>query len=1061
MNCSNSRPHRAAFWVVAVAAALLTVGLSAGSAGAQGTSGSLSGIVEDPSGAPVAGAVVSVVSWDTGRGRTAVTDARGVFRLTDLSPGIYTVTTADAGRGWAARQQAVIQLGQDARAALVLSPIALVESVAVTATAAAVDARTTAAGGVVSRRQIADLPLNGRSFLQLATLQPGVTVSRATGRDFTSGFGQTQLSVAGARPEHTTYLLDGTAIPDISDKAPSSVSGLLLGVDTVREFRVLTHGYAAEFGRAAGGIVSMVTRSGTNAWTGSAFAFHRDSALDARNYFDVGTPPAFRRDQVGGSIGGPIRRNRVFLFATTELLSERRSVTRVARLPDQAAHDGLLPDGAGQVRAVGVHPNARPYLDLLFPGPSGPSFGDGTAEHRHAHRDPTDEWLGVVRLDWQPGESDTVTFRYSHDTSDATTSLDHPLFLSETGSRTRYLTVQHQRLFGARAVGNVRLALNRTGRDDDVRPTVDIPAGLLFTADPHFGAITITGVTLAGSTGAIPAEYRQRIVQVAPAVTWTQGPHLLKAGLDWQHYAFGGVSHSRYGGEFRFRSLEEFLRLRRSATAQADRFTGSLPASDTAREMRQHYVALFAQDDWTVGPTLTVTAGVRYERVTIPVERHGRVAGLVRIDDLEAPIGGVTPGAPFFEPPSPPSVAPRIGAAWAPRPDTIVRAAYGLFYQPLTVSYYRATSFRVFPYFAGVDIRQPAVFGPGIQGILAQPTPGSIQRRSEFIAYDAKQPFTQQWHGLVQRRLGASAVADIGYLGSRGHHLPFYGDPNSAPAERLADGSKRVIPGAGLRYPSWGRVRTRINVARSSSHYVVLGVRREAADGLALQGAYTYGHSRDTWSGGLHGSADFDNGAGSATDWWDPEAEYGPSNFDVRHTLVVNGVWALPWGRQLDGLARWLGHGWHVAGLLHVASGLPFTPFIGFDRAGDLQSDADQIQKPDQTGPVTYLKQPDAWFDAGAFALPAPGYYGNARRNSLRGPGLKVVDLALFKDLALRRSTIQVRLEAFNLFNWTNFGIPDATALFNPDGSRRTGVGRITTTATPARQVQLGARWSF
>jgi hypothetical protein len=1016
---------------------------------AQGTTGSVSGYVVDAARAALPGATVTVTNNETGLVRSTVSDHRGAFRVLDLPPGIFAVRSEMAGMSAGVQNKVIVTLGQDASVILAMSVPSVSVQVDVTGAAAALDARSGSAGGVVSRVQIAELPLNGRNFLQLATLQPGVILSRATGRDFTTGFANTQLSIAGARPEHSTFLLDGTNIADISDKSPSSVAGGLLGVDAVKEFSVQTHGYSAEFGRAAGGIVSIVTRSGTNQWRGGVFEFHRDSALDSRNYFDVGTPPGFRRDQFGGSLGGPLKRRSLFVFADLEGLSEQRSVTRVARLPDQAAHNGMLPAAGGGLRSVNVHPAVRPYLDLLFPVPTGQSFGDGTAELRHGHQDPTDDRFGVAKLDWQARPSDGFMLRYSHDTSSATTSQDHPLFRSETGSRSRYLTAQHQHLFGYNSLNNLRLSVNRTSREDDVLPNVEIPASLLFTADPHFGAITIVGVTMAGSTNAIPAHYNQRVFQLSDTFTWSRNDHVFKAGVDWQHYRFGGVSYSRYGGEFRFRNLEEFLTLRRSSSAQADRFTGNLPGTDTQREMRQDYVAFFVQDDWRASSRLTLNLGLRYDFATVPNEEQGRVAGLLSLDDLESGPGGVTPGTGLYDNPSPRSIAPRAALAWAPDDETTVRGGYGLFFQPLTVSYYRATTFRVFPYFAGVDLRQPAVFGPGIQTILAQPTPSSVQRRSEFIAYDAKQPFMQQWHLTMQRNIGAGFTGELGYLGSRGHNLPFYGDPNSIPAERLADGRKRVIPGASLRYPTWGRIRTRINIARSESHHVVAGLRKQLAAGVEFQAAYTYGHSNDTWSGGLQGSADFDNGAGSATDWWDPEDEFGPSNFDVRHTLVVNAVWRVPWA------------GWSVAGVLNLASGLPFTPFIGFDRAGDGQSDADLLQKPDQIGTVTYPRTSEAWFDASAFALPAAGYYGNTRRNSLRGPGLKVVDLAIFKDVRISRTTLQLRAEAFNLFNWVNFGIPDATALFNTDGTRRAGIGRITTTATPARQVQLGVKVSF
>ena len=298
-----------------------------------------------------------------------------------------------------------------------------------------------------------------------------------------------------------------------------------------------------------------------------------------------------------------------------------------------------------------------------------------------------------------------------------------------------------------------------------------------------------------------------------------------------------------------------------------------MPDTDTVRHMRQDYLAFFGQDDWHVGNDLTLSLGLRYEFVTTPTERDGLVAGLLSFDDLESGPHGVTPGSPLFDNPSKKSFSPRLGLSWVLGRDrrTVVRAGYGLFYQPLTVSYYRGTIFRIYPFFAGVDIRQPAVFGPGIQDVLNDGA--DAQRRSEFIAYDAQQPFIQHWHASAERDLGAGFTAEIGYLGSNGRHLPFYGDPNAVPSERLPDGSKRVIPGASLRYPSWGRIRTRINVARSDGHALILGLRRRFTGGLAVQGAYTYAHSNDTWSGGQMGTSDFDNGAGSATDWWDPEAE--------------------------------------------------------------------------------------------------------------------------------------------------------------------------------------------
>ena len=335
-----------------------------------------------------------------------------------------------------------------------------------------------------------------------------------------------------------------------------------------------------------------------------------------------------------------------------------------------------------------------------------------------------------------------------------------------------------------------------------------------------------------------------------------------------------------------------------------------------------------------------------------------------------------------------------------------------------------------------------------------------MQKRSEFIYYDAKQPYMQQWHVKFQRELRAGLVAEVGYNGSKGHNLPFYGDPNSVPAEYLPDGTKRTVPGAALRYPSWGRIRTRINIARSNYHGLIASLNKRFSNGFLFQASYTLGDSKDTWSGGQIGGADFDNGYGSATDWWDPEAEYGPSNFDVRHTFVFNAVYQLPWGRSLTGVAGGFLKGWQLGGILQMSSGLPFTPIIGFDRAGDLQSDTTQ-QKPNVIKEVTYPKTTDMWYDVTAFALPAAGTFGNAKRNSLRGPGVKLTDLTLSKNLQTGRFTTQIRLEAFNAFNWVNLGNPSAGSMFTTSGALRAGTGRITSTSTRARQVQLGVKLMF
>ena len=432
-------------------------------ASAQGTTGSISGTVTDESKAVMPGVTVTAKNTETGLERAQVTDNQGRYRVLDLPPGPYIVTVELQGFAPIRREELTVTIGKDLLVDVELKVKGVAEQITVSGESSNVSLGTTTIGGVVTTQQIAELPLNGRSFMQLATLQPGVIVSRATAKDFTGGFGNTQLAIGGARPEQTGYLMDGTNIADISDKAPSSLSGVLLGVDTVQEFSVQTHGYSAEFGRAAGGVMSTVTKSGTNRYRGSAFEFFRNDALDSRNFFSTGELPDFRRDQYGGSIGGPILQNRLFFFGAYEGLRERNAVTRFARLPNANAHNGIVPDANGNLINVGVKPIAAPYLELLFPIPNGRDFGDGTAELAHSHQDPTDEHFGVAKFDYNIGNrGSTLMVRWSRDNSDTDISQDHPLFVEQVGTATRYFTTQYQHIFTGTLLNTLRFAANRT-----------------------------------------------------------------------------------------------------------------------------------------------------------------------------------------------------------------------------------------------------------------------------------------------------------------------------------------------------------------------------------------------------------------------------------------------------------------------------------------------------------------------------------------------------------------------------------------------------------------------
>ncbi len=1030
---------------------------------AQATTGSINGVVTDSTKAILPGVTIQVTNAGTGVVRSSATDERGHYRVLNLAPGTYMVAAELSGFKPVVRDDITVNINREVAVDIVLELGTVTENVTVSGESSTVELSSAAVVGVVSTQQIAELPLNGRNFIQLATLQPGVVTSRATANSFHAGYGGTNIAVAGARPEMAGYLLEGTNVADVADKAPSSVAGVMLGVDAVQEFSVQTQGYSAEYGRAAGGVISAVTKSGSNTLHGSAFEFLRDSAMDAANFFDAGDKAPFTRNQFGATAGGPIVKNHLFYFGSYEGLRQQLAQTTLARFPNKDAHNGYLPDGRGGLKYVGVHPLVKPYFDLLFPIPDGRDFGDGTAELVHARKNPIDENLFVAKIDWQIGAKDSVFARVSSDRASSTTTPANPLFDIETNTDTRYITGQYQRVFSSTTLNVLRGAANRTFRTSDQIPQITIPASLYYTSLQYPGGISILGMD--GAPSGSPNEYIQTLFQVNDTFTWSRKQHTLKFGFDLQRTHFQPYSYPSYGGDFRFRTLEEFLTLRRSATAAADRYNGQVPgASDTRRDMWQNYVAFFAQDEFAVAPRLTLNYGLRYEFVTTPYDTQDRVAGLLSLDDLESGPKGVTMGSPMFKVPRPWAV-PRVGLSWDPTGagKTSVRGGFGLFTQPLTVSYYRGTVSRTFPFYQGVQIRTPTVFGPAINDVLVKGAGVDVQKRSEFIMWDAAQPYMTQYNVNVQHQLAGGIVAEVGYLGSRGRNLPFYGDPNSVPAEQMADGRWRIVPGAGLRYPSWARIRTKKNVAASAYNGFILGLNRRFKNDLLFQASYTLGKANDDWSSGLLGNEDFDNGVGSATNWWCVSCEHGLSNYDVRHTLVFNAMYQLPFGKDATGVAAVLARGWQISGIVNIASAIPFTPFIGFDYAGDRQSDT-YMQKPDVNPAFNgnvLVGSADQWFDTSAFVLPQAGYYGNAGRNSLVGPNLRTLDLSIFKNLPFGGKALQVRLEGFNVLNRANFGTPDASALFNADRTRRPGSGRVLRTTTTSRQVQLGIKLLF
>ena len=1019
---------------------------------AQAIGGSLQGIVTDPSGAAVRGADVVVRNTATGDTRTLATEDAGRYHVPLLPPGDYEVRATARGFRPIVRRGVQLAVGETLTVDLALDVGPIETAVTVTAESPRINLANGSVSGLVDDHQIRDLPLNGRSFQQLALLQPGVTSALAAGNDVVGGR-TPKISINGARPEQNSFLLDGTDINNVYNKTPGSVAGVLLGVDAVLEFQVLTNAYSAEFGKAAGGIVNAVTRSGGNDLHGSAFWFRRDSALDAKNYFDpkdTAIPP-FTRNQFGGVAGGPLRANQTFFFGAYEGLIERLGITGLTAVPDDNARRGLLPSGQ-----VPLHAAIPRYLEVLFPHANGRSLGGGVSEYQFTRTQPTDEHFGQARLDHRFASGDTLFGRYtiSNGEVDRQPAVKPPIAFTRESSRNQYVTVDHRHLFTPNLLGTFKGGFNRSvSLADNVR-TIDIPADMSWIPGDPFGYLTVQGmVTEMAGDYRLPRNDRLNNFQWDQTLFWTKGRNDVKLGVQGQYLQFNQDTTSQVGGIVTFTSLSNFLQ----GITQGVDF--AVPGKiDPIRNYRQQFWGFFAQDDLRWRPNLTLNLGLRYEFITTPSEANGKISNLRRVTD-----SALTVGSPWHGNPSLANVAPRLGVAWDPFGSgrTAVRGGFGFFYDEILPKYY---------FFSG-SLNPPfttrtSLASPPFPNVVANFDPNApIRAQLQTVNYDLETPFITQYNASVQQSLPGGWDVTAGYVGSRGRNLFRIGDANLAP-ETVVNGVKTYQPSLGRRNPNFVGIWQRVTDGESFYNALQIAANRRYAGGFRAQVSYTLARSVDDSSG--INSQDFDNNVQYVLDWYDREYDRGRSAFNVTHNLTFNWTWDIPSGSAAGARALLL-KGWQVNNMTTVMSGTPFTVRLGFNRSGNLNTtNFSMNERPNlKPGCNPILGGADRYWDVACFELPAPNTRGNLERNSLTGPGLVNADLAIVKsfDTGSHR-TLQARLEAFNVFNRANFAVPSGRVAFTGVDAAGTPVvaptwGRITSTVTTARQIQLGVKFGF
>lgn len=1021
-------------------------------AAAFAQSGIISGTVTDSQGALIPAVKVGIRNLDTGQTRALSSDAAGYYRAVGIDPGRYEVRVEQAGFSTEVRTGISLTVAQESVVNFSLKVSSVKEEIVVMGEAPGVETTGSTLSGLVDEKKIRDLPLNGRDMAQLILLQPGVVNSRASVQSANTGRG-TRFSVAGARPSQNLFTLDGTTINDALNNTPGSAQGLLVGVETVKEFRVLTSTYSAEYGRATGGVFVAVTKSGTNQLHGSLFEFLRNDLLDARNFFDQ-EKPAFRRNQFGFTAGGPIVKNRTFFFGSYEGLRERKGITAVSLVPDDNARAGRLPGQA----AITVDPRSRPILDL-YPRANGKSFSDGSAEFIGATKRVSDGDFFTAKIDHSFSAKDSMFARYLWDDSSQVLPRNFPEFPNLAVNRKQVATIEERRIVSNSMVNELRVGLNRS------TPSELVPAtsrSLPFIAGKDRGEVNVSGLSDIGTDRTNPKLFIQTNYQVSDHLFITRSRHNLKTGVNFDRFQVNGNSESRTRGQLRFRTVSDLLRFR------VQDLQGASSDSDFVRGYRQSLWGFFLQDDWKLKPRLTLNLGLRYEFATSPKEVNGKMSNLRSILDKQ-----VTVGAPYFNPPRK-GFAPRIGFAWDVAGDgkTALRGGFGLFHEQPLFSQYRNPIFRSLPYvnrgrLQAADVPALPVAGAAFKG---------IDQQTEAFEFDLRPAYAMQYNLNLQREVAPGMVVTVAYVGSRGVNLFGQRDANTAYPQILPDGRQFFPEGSRRRNPNFDLVRQIAQGFNSSYNSTNLSVLKRFSQGLQVQLAYTYGKSIDERSG-TSGRQEYSNGQGRTFDPYNRRLDRALSDFDVRHSAVFNATYDLPFGKGLKGLAGQLAGGWQINTIASRSSGVPFSPLVSGDPDRDVSDDnaARPNRVPGASLEPAGGRSVDQWFNTAAFTTPEVGFRGTAGRNIIPGPNLRTVDLSLVRKFPVgERRSLQFRAEAFNLLNHANFDIPsnsqDGEQLYTyipaagttPAGFARTAsVGKIFGTVSDSREIQFGLKFIF
>ncbi len=1049
---------------------------------AQVVGGSLGGIVTDASGAAVRGAKVVIRNTETGTERTLLTGADGRYAAPSLPIGEYTVVVTGDGFDRVERRRVELVVGQSLALDVALQVGGRTDAVDVSAAGSTVNVSTEQTSGLVDERQVKELPLNGRSYDQLITLNPGTvnyTGQRSGGVGTSNSSVGNMFAVSGRRPQDNLFLLNGIEYTGASliDVTPGGTSGQLLGVAAVREFNVISDTYSATYGKRDGAQISIVTASGTNAVHGELYEFARNSYFDARNYFDPARVPEFQRNNYGLALGGPIRTDKLFLFGNFEEYRQNLGVSDVTLVPDNDARAGFLPNSSGVEKPVTVSPISAKLLNL-WPVQNGPEVLSnglltGIAEAFTTAPQHIREDFGTLRLDANLTASDLLSTVYTVDDSIAHTPTQDPYSVVDEWLREQVGSVEEKHVFSSKLLNVARVGYSRAS----FLFLGSVPAAIqavtpTFIPGKPTGAVVIAGstasngassITTAGANVGANNATTRNLYTGDDHVYYAIGKHQIEAGVWLQRLQSNDNLVQDQFGQASFSSLSAFLT---GTTIK----TFTYAPNPTELGWRALFIDGYLEDTYRPTPRLELRAGFRSESSTGWSESQGRAG----VYDFTDGVIDTTPSvqsnalmdnrAKFL-------AEPRLGLAWnvLGNNKTSVRAGVGLHHSLLDALDYRldqAAPYNTVYSYSGSSVAAPT----GVTPLISPSTVATNLATPSLLAYTLR----------VEQQIARATSLTVGYDGSHSSHQILSGDLNE-PAFTAANGV--------IYYPTTAKANPKLANTTSwwsggSGNYnaLILDVRHDLSHGLQVRANYT-------WSKNLDDGSAWNTSVSANTPAYVevpslPHLDYGPAATDIRHLAAFNATYELPFGAgksylaDANGFERRAISGWQLSTIANLQSGFPFSPQLGYNPtgSGDSRNPVRPNVNPNFHGKL-YPGGSDTakvaeYFNPNAFSAPAYGTVGNAGRDSLAGPGYADWDMSLVKSTQLNeRARLQLRAEFFNILNHANLQLPNEVVYSSGPTQGTTAnqtaaavlgsPGVITSTANASRQIQLAAKVVF